>query len=190
MLHDVVNRGEDSGVTVLDDQRALQIAFAESGENRIRLVQHGLEVFQQRRRVRPVSLQEFSGTVTRDRASTNGTQDPFAHVAREMTEEIADAVRRLVWTCPHCRTRQNLDTATDFYWVLFRQPVPRPSNEILGDRHLRRPGLSERESVLEDIERELDFPERRRHLYALHVRPYALEHLTRDGNSFGDAVFL
>src|SRR6266576_5690250 len=107
-----------------------------------------------------------------------------------MTEEIADAVRCLVWTRPDCRTRQNLDTATDFDRILLRQPVPRPSNEILGDRHLRRPGLSGRECVLEDIERELDFPERRRHLYALHVRPHAQEHLTRDGNSFGDAVLL
>src|SRR5438270_3453568 len=107
-----------------------------------------------------------------------------------MNQEIADAVRRLVRPRPNHRARQRGHTAANLDRVLLAQPVPRAGEEIFGHRHLGGSYLRCGESVAKDIECELDFAKWRGYLHALDVWTHALEHLPRDGDSFGDSVLL
>lgn len=103
MLHYVEDRRQSGCLTTLDGESAAKIGLTQAGQNAIGIPQNGLEFRHEGVDARPIASRELGRPVAAHRHFTDSANYPLANIARQVDDEIADAVGVLVRAVPDGR---------------------------------------------------------------------------------------
>jgi hypothetical protein len=123
VLDDVIDRGLDICVAILNRALPQQIILGQTRNHTIRFTKDTFEIFEECVAIRPVTRREFRGTIAFDPLAADASYNPLPDIARQVEKKIADAVRSFVSAPPESVFWKRGNALSDLGGILLREIV-------------------------------------------------------------------
>jgi hypothetical protein len=120
MLDDVIDGAEHGGLAPLDEPACGQVFIPQGFQDRIGFAQHIFELPQELGARWALARCELGRAIPIDRFVADSADNPLPDVAREMQQQIPDAVRAFVAAGPDRGVRENINALPQLSRILFR----------------------------------------------------------------------
>jgi len=125
----VKNGIENRDIASMDGAAFGETSRGQSAQNLVYFSQYAIQMREQVRRRRAVSGGELARPISAERRASHARYDQLTDISRQVQQQVADAVRLVIWAPPQLVGRQRGQRATKLPGVLITEVVTGLCNE-------------------------------------------------------------